>query len=86
MFWWATQSGAELDVLLTWRSKRYGIEVKYADAPTVTRSMRVAMDDLKLGRLWVVYPGEESYPLDQRIEVTSLAGVMQKLRRLGMGR
>ena len=45
---------------------------KYADAPTVTKSMRVAMADLGLTRLSIVYPGARSYPLQERIEVVSI--------------
>jgi hypothetical protein len=66
---WATHSGAELDLMVTVRGKRYGFEFKYADAPGSSRSMRVAMDDLQLEHLWVVYPGDESYALDDRLSV-----------------
>jgi hypothetical protein len=79
-YYWGTQSGAELDLLLTIGGKRYGVEVKYADAPRLTRSMQVAMTDLHLSRLFVVYPGAERYPLGKGIEALSLA---QLLRQLG---
>jgi predicted AAA+ superfamily ATPase len=82
-YYWATQSGAELDLLLTIGGKRYGVEVKYADAPRLTRSMRVAMTDLSLSRLFVVYPGAERYPLGKGIEALSLT---QLLRQLGPSR
>ncbi len=78
-YYWGTQSGAELDLLLTLRGKRYGIEVKYADAPRLTRSMRIAMNDLGLSRLFVVYPGVERYSLAERIEVLSLTQVLGEL-------
>jgi predicted AAA+ superfamily ATPase len=71
-FFWATQSGAELDLLVFRGGKRYGVEVKYKDAPSTTKSMRVAIDDLKLDRLLVVYPGEQSYALDKNIAAMSL--------------
>jgi predicted AAA+ superfamily ATPase len=66
---WATHAGAELDLLLNVSGMRYGIEVKYSDAPGTTRSMRVALKDLDLAHLWVVYPGSEAYQLDDRISV-----------------
>ena len=62
-----THGGAELDVLLMARGKRYGFECRFADAPAKTRSMHVAMADLSLGHLWIVYPGTERYTLDDRI-------------------
>jgi hypothetical protein len=79
-YYWGTQSGAELDLLLTIGGKRYGVEVKYADAPRLTRSMQVAMSDLRLSRLFVVYPGAERYPLARGIEAVSLKEVLRELR------
>ena len=71
-FSWATHGGAELDLLLVRGERRWGFEVKYADAPRTTKSMRVALDDLRLERLFVVYPGEKDYALDDRIRVLAL--------------
>ena len=47
----------------------------YADAPRTTKSMRTALDDLRLERLFVVYPGEKDYALDDRIHVLGLRSV-----------
>ena len=66
---WATHAGAELDLLLTRNGKRYGFEIKFTEAPRTTRAMRVAISDLGIERLFVVYPGDETYALDSRIEV-----------------
>jgi hypothetical protein len=70
---WATHSRAELDLMVMAKGKRWGFEVKYQDAPTITKSMRIAMQDLKLERLWVVYPGKTGYPMDDGIECVPLA-------------
>ncbi len=67
-YFWATHSGAELDLLLIKKGKRYGVEVKFADAPQLTKSMRIAMDDLKLECLKVVYPGSVTYELAPGVE------------------
>lgn len=72
VYFWATPAGAELDLLAFVRGKRIGIEIKYADAPALTKSMRIAMTDLSLDRLLVAYPGRESYKLDTQIEVVTL--------------
>jgi len=71
-YFWATHSRAELDLLVLAKGKRWGFEIKYQDAPTITKSMRIAMQDLKLERLWVVYPGKTSYRMDENIECVSL--------------
>ena len=85
-YFWATHGGAELDLFLMRGGKRYGFECKLADAPGTTRSMRVALSDLELEHLWVVYPGDESYPLDERISVLPIAGVVDLASSLGAGR
>jgi hypothetical protein len=72
-YYWATHNGAELDLVLFKGGKRIGIECKRADAPTLTPSMRIALADLKLDRLFVAYPGERRYRLDKRVEVVPLA-------------
>lgn len=74
-FFWATHGGAELDLLIARSGKRYGFECKLADAPGTTRSMRIAIDDLGLEHLWIVYPGDEAYSLDDRISALPVAGI-----------
>ena len=72
-YYWATHNGAELDLLLFVRGRRIGVECKRADAPTITPSMRIAIADLKLDRLHVVYPGATRYQLGKNIDVVPLA-------------
>ena len=71
-YFWATHQGAELDLLLFKHGRRIGVECKRMDAPTLTASMRIALDDLKLDRLIVVYPGARRYALGERVEVVPL--------------
>ena len=72
-YYWATHNGAELDLLLFKDGRRIGVECKRADAPVLTPSMRVALADLKLDRLYILYPGERTYSLGKRVEVMPLA-------------
>jgi predicted AAA+ superfamily ATPase len=72
-YYWATHNGAEIDLLLFKRGRRIGIECKRADAPTITPSMHIAMGDLKLDELHVVYPGDKRYSLGKGIDVIPLA-------------
>ena len=85
-YFWATHAGAELDLLVTLAGRRYGFECKLADAPATTRSMRVALADLALDRLWIVYPGAEAYDLDDRIEVLPVADVPRLAASLATAR
>jgi uncharacterized protein len=72
-YFWSVHAGAEIDLLLLDRGQRIGIEFKYSEAPTVTRSMRAAAETLRLGRLWIVTPGNGCYPLEPDVTVCGLA-------------
>lgn len=74
-FYWSTHGGAELDLMLVRGGRRWGFEFKYADAPRSTKSMRVALDDLRLEHLFVIYPGDRGYALDDQIGVLPLTAV-----------
>ena len=66
-YFYATQRGAELDLLLLRHGQRWGFEFKCGDAPRTTKSMHIVLQDLGLEHLWVVYPGDLSYPLTENI-------------------
>lgn len=76
-YFWATHQGAELDLLLFKNGRRLGIEAKRADAPALTRSMQIALEDLKLEQLVVLYPGPQRYALSDRATVVPLAMVAE---------
>lgn len=75
LYFWSTHGGAELDLFWQARGKNWGVEFKYEDAPRLTRSMKTAVEDLELARLWVVFPGKSTYPLTEKIQVIPLADV-----------
>jgi len=77
VYFWATHGGAELDLLVMKSGRRIGFELKHSDAPSVTRSMRIALRDLGLHRLWVVYPGSDSFDLDDAISAIPVAAVSE---------
>lgn len=68
-YFWATHQGAELDLLMFKHGRRVGVEFKLSDAPRLTPSMRIALADLKLDRLLVVYPGKKAYSLGANVDV-----------------
>jgi uncharacterized protein len=71
-YFWSTHSGAELDLLLLKDGRRVGIECKRMDAPRLTTSMRVALEDLQLDQLLVIYPGSRTYSLAEKVTVCPL--------------
>jgi predicted AAA+ superfamily ATPase len=72
VFFWAIHTGAELDLLFQRKGKLWGVEFKYQEAPGITKSMRLALTELDLAHLWVVYPGDDIYPLDKNITAVGL--------------
>jgi predicted AAA+ superfamily ATPase len=76
-FFWATHSGAELDLFVQLEGKAYGFEVKRTDAPTLTASMRSALGDLELEHLFVVSPGGHRYSLHERVTALGLNRIDQ---------
>lgn len=72
VYFWATHAGAELDLMVPIAGKRFGFEFKYTDAPGGKKSMHIAIEDLGLEHLWVIYPGDQKYALDDKITVLPL--------------
>lgn len=79
-YFWATHQGAELDLLVVRGQQRIGFEIKHTSTPTVTKSMGIALEELKLERLDVVYRGEKSYPLATNIRAIGLAQLGSTLK------
>lgn len=82
-FFWGTHGGAELDLMLMLGGKRYGVEFKCADGPVMTKSLHIALEDLKLERAWIVYPGAESYPVHEKVRVCPLPELLERLAEVG---
>jgi len=75
VYFWATHAGAELDLLLVRGGRRLGVECKRMDAPRLTTSMQIALTDLALDHLTVIYPGNRRYPLAERVTVVPLTAI-----------
>jgi len=75
-YFWATHQGAELDLLMFKDDRRVGVEFKRSDAPKLTPSMRIAMQDLRLDALYVVYPGTHRYALAHGVEAVPLQALV----------
>ena len=71
-YYWATHRGAEIDLLLFEGSRRIGLEFKRTSAPRMTRSMHSALVDLKLDRIFVVFPGDTRFRLHERVDAVGL--------------
>ena len=76
-YFWGTHSKAELDLLIIKDGKRVGFEFKYTDRPKLTPSMHIAIEDLKLEHLFVVYPGDQEFPLSEKVTARGLGSALQ---------
>jgi predicted AAA+ superfamily ATPase len=83
IFFWATHAGAELDLLVVRGQRRFGFELKRTAAPRLTPSIRTAREDLRLERVDVVYPGEHTFPLAERVRALALPRLYEDLDPLG---
>jgi len=71
-YFWATHSNAELDLMIIINGKKYGFEFKYSDVPKISKSMRIALDDLKLEKITIIYPGDKATQLDEKVYAIGL--------------
>ncbi|MCB1155922.1 MAG: ATP-binding protein [Leptospiraceae bacterium] len=78
-YYWRTHAGSELDLFWQYKGKNYGVEIKYLDAPKTTKSMHSALKDLNLEKLYVIYPGNKSYLLAEKIIVLPFHEVNKEL-------
>ncbi len=82
VYYWATHQGAEIDLVLFKGGKMYGVEIKRQDAPAMTPSMRIALEDLKLERIAVIYPGTKLYELHKKVSVVPFNKIMGGMRAM----
>ena len=81
-YFWNTQDGAELDLLVFANGRRIGFEFKYADAPAVTKSLHIAHADLKLEPTFIAHPGGKSFPLNDWAEAVAMSQLKAKVEKL----
>ena len=66
---WATHTGAEVDLFWQEHGKNWDVEFKYADAPRLSRSMVIATEVLELEHLRIVYPDDRAYPVAAKVSI-----------------
>jgi predicted AAA+ superfamily ATPase len=78
-YFWATHNNAEIDLVVIRGTNKIGFEFKFADTVSVSKSMRIAIDDLQLSKIYVITPSGRQYHIAENIEVIGL----QELQKLG---
>lgn len=74
-YFWATHQGAEIDLVLRRGTELFGVECKRSDAPRMTPSITISLNDLKLAGVAVVYPGSKRFPIADRVEAVPLRSI-----------
>ena len=77
-YFWGTHGGAEIDLVIHKHGKIFGVECKWMDAPKLTPSMHIALSDLGLEKIIVIYPGTKRYSLGKKIEAVPVDGLAGK--------
>lgn len=81
-YFWATHAGAELDLLVVRGRVRIGVEIKRTVSPKMTPSIRSALSDLRLKRLYVIHAGEETFQLHRQVDAIPLSRLLSDVRPL----
>jgi len=80
-FFYRTAAGAEIDLVLELpKRQRWAVEIKRSLAPTLDKGFHLGCEDIRATQRWVVYSGEETYPMSSNTTTIPLAGLMAKLR------
>lgn len=68
-----TAAGAEIDLMLELPGgRRWAVEIKSGLSPRLEKGFHFARQDLKPGKSFVVYAGDDRYPLDEGVEAIGL--------------
>ena len=84
-YFWATHNRAELDLMIVQDGRRIGYEIKYTDAPKITPSVRIALEDLRLDKVRILFPGHLAFPLAERVEAVGFRNFVASARAAGGG-
>ena len=76
-YFWSTHQGAEVDLILERNGMLLGIECKRTDTPKITPSIRIALEDLNLEKLVIIYPGTKRFYLNKQVEAIPLIALAQ---------
>lgn len=74
-FFWATHNQAEIDLIILQKGELMGVECKRTDAPKITPSIRNAMKDLDLKKIFIVYPGQKVFSLQKNVQALPVQSI-----------
>jgi predicted AAA+ superfamily ATPase len=78
-YFWSSHNIAEIDLLIFKNGKRIGFEFKYTDSPKITSSMKISLEDLELDQIKVIFPGNISFRMSDKIEAVGFETLAKKI-------
>jgi len=82
-YFYRSNGGAECDLILKFPDQStWAIEIKRSLNPKVEKGFYYACDDIQANKRYVVYPGEESYPMAHGVEAINLNNLLTNLKSL----
>ncbi len=79
-YYYRTSNGAEIDLILEFSSnEKWAIEIKRNSAPTLSKGFYMACQDINPKKKFVVYSGQDRFPMADQITAISLCGIMEEL-------
>ena len=80
-YFYRTAAGAEIDLVIKMPSSEiWAVEIKYGVAPKIGKHYSQTCDDVGAMHKYILYGGEDEFPVGSDIKVISLAGLMERLR------
>ena len=79
-YFWATHTGAEIDLVVAEGGRLRGFEIKRTSSPRISPSIRFAIEDLKLDRVDIIHAGAESFPLANRVNAICASRLLEHIR------
>lgn len=66
-YFWGVHGAGELDLLIVKGGKRIGFEIKHTSSPTLTHSIKSAIDELNLDQFFVIFNGSKKFQMADKV-------------------
>lgn len=82
IYFYRTRAGSEIDLLIQFPSEKiWAVEIKYGLTPKVSKNFHITSEEIKANRRYVIYGGDDEFPIKNNIKVTSLGKFMNQLKK-----
>lgn len=79
-FFYRTNHGSEIDILIENAGKIIAVECKASVSPALARGSYTALEDIQPVKTYIVSPVNQGWPMQKGVEVVSLSELLEKLQ------